>query len=317
MILGDIFPPPGCTNINAFWDAKKSTHQYSKYVNKQYNSANSDMSRFFDLMKIKWDLQMPSHINNELSSLLETIRQYRCLKGYEFAHKWMEPYTKVFDGLRAQYSPFVRSFYDLYVALHKNHLSNNITLTHEFGKSGRITLTIGEQTYTINWKHTYYGIPIRHEEYIFIDGTQFCQEPHDIKYAENLIHFLRTYHFYTVVVPACVFESHAPKRLEYHLTNGGDFNTWEDIHFPKTEEDLHKQEKRVIIKRQIHLQNTYLLANMKVYKPWTNKQIEEYCSREIPMRSRRKKYNSWSRYGSSSDYTDDDFCNNDDDWYDW
>lgn len=282
MILGYIVPPTNI-NVDKFWNEKKHICEYSKYDIKEWECANQYTNQFFDEMKIKWSLfnkiKISKDDSDSLLLLLEKINKIKYTRGMEYVHKWIRPYKILLRGLPNKNCTQIKNFCDLYVAICKRGISKSVTLKHTFGSSGCITVTIGETVYYINWRHTYYGIPIRHEEYVFIDGTAFFQDVKDIRYGDDLISFLRAYHHYSVVIPNCVFESHAPKRLEYHLAQGGDFNSWEEIHFPKSQEDLLKQENQVIRQRIYILQVVYLLANVKLYKPWTPDQVEAYCKR--------------------------------------
>lgn len=233
-IFGYIFPPDP-QDQDIFWNDKKKTIKYSKYVNQKFELANADMSLFFDtlrdMLKTKHPMQLSTEELDDLLLMLRKINEYRCIRQYEFAHKWMVPYNTIFRGLRYRFAPYVRTLYDLYVVVCKYHMSD-VSVYHRFGNSGTITLKLGEHEYSIIWKHDYYGVPIRQEEYVRIDGTLFCQKVSDIGHAADLMRFLQMYHMCKVVVSACVSASHAPKRLEYHMSQGGTIDTWEDIHFP-------------------------------------------------------------------------------------
>lgn len=284
MFTGYVVPPLTYDDPDAFWDdvKLKIEQQYDKYVIDDPQKTILRVRTLFDSIKTVW--RSKSITPEDCSDILDQLRtiQYTSLKkGFRHPHNWIEPYRTLLHDLKLQGQVYVHSVYDLYVALRKSLPQNAVTLYHDFGQSGTVSLALGDKEYSITWKHDYYGLPIRHEEYVRIQDTEFCQDVRDIKYADDLIHFLFVYHMNTVVVPVCVFESHAPKRLEYHLDLGGDFDLWEQIHFPKDNDELEKQQKTVIRKRQQEGQKLYLASlNTKTYKPWSQDQKAAYCTQK-------------------------------------
>jgi hypothetical protein len=218
---------------------------------------------FFALLRKKGGYQYFSPMDLEQASEFQKIFTKSTNRSYIYADV-MLPHLQIVDVLR---KPFDRSIihhvHKLYIVLLMT-LSVPMTLLQGFSKNGEIHLQVENKKYEIKWNYTYYGLPIRHEEYITVKNTSFCRESFRLGRGEELIQFIYMHHMHparNMVLIECIKEAFHPKRLANHIEEGGTIDSWDQS---MGEARIHEKKWSEVYFVDMHI-------------PFSDQERNEYC----------------------------------------
>lgn len=246
MAMDFIVPPLDPAKHNFYWDSlTTAARKHPKDIN---------VIDFLSLFRSKGG-NYNKMSKEDIKELLDSVNKAEC----SFAFKdYINFHKRILGMLKWGRTTWVSDLASLFVALMGSH-TMTLHHYHHFARGGNIYVKIGDKTYDIKWTHTYYGIPVRTEEYVTITGTKFCQEPHQLLTGADLLKFLNMYHMYTTVLP----HLHSPIRLQRHFDQGGTVESWDEIVYAGT----------------TTTNNQWGSYRLEMLKPWTSQQRDEYCKK--------------------------------------